>query len=221
MRVVLIILTLVMVSACAPTRYYKPLDKGEHALSGTLGGPLINVPGVAPMPIPFTTLGYGYGVTDDLTAYANWHSTSAAFGVFQMDIGSSFRFWQNERMGVSIAPTFNLLIDRFDADFRWYPQLDLNYYFEYGSTDEKSNDIYAGFDNWFDPQSQLAHGQPNTNRWLWNTHFGHTFNRNKWSYQLELKVLAPYINNNVVVDYISPFGDQGGIGFYFGITRRF
>jgi hypothetical protein len=32
--------------------------------------------------------------------------------------------------------------------------------------------------------------------------------------------LYTYINNNVVVDYISPLGNRGGMGIYFGIHRK-
>lgn len=182
---------------------------------------MIRVPGVAPMPIPFTTLGYGRGVTDDITVFGSWHPTSSVFGVWQFDAGASFRLWKNDNMGVSVSPVLNGMVDIFDAQFNFYPQLDANYYWEYKNDADKKNDLYIGFDNWLDPKNEQAHGQPNDVRWIWNTHVGHTFTRGNWSYQLEVKIMAPYIDNNVVVDYISPFGDRGGMGFYFGVIRTF
>lgn len=41
----LFILVLVLFS-CAPARYVKPLDKGQHALQGNLGEPIAKVPGI-------------------------------------------------------------------------------------------------------------------------------------------------------------------------------
>jgi hypothetical protein len=207
--------------SCAPTRYYKPLDTGEHAVHASFGGPIIQVPGIATMPIPFTSVGYGYGLRDNLTLYGSWQTTSAIFGVIHTDFGATMNIWHNETMGVSVSPGFTFLIDGFDWKPSLYPQLDLNYYWTYGRKQDqnKSQDFYVGFDNWLDLRARLAHDVPNTNRLIWNTHIGHSFNRNLWSYQLELKLLAPYINNNVVVDYVSPLGDNGAVGFYFGVKR--
>jgi hypothetical protein len=212
--------------ACAPTRFYRTLDEGEHAVTGHLFGPVINVPGVSPMPIPLSSIGYGYGVKDYATIYGNWHTTAAVFGVWQFDVGSSFRLWKNEAntMGVSIAPTANFMVDQFEANFRFYPQLDMNYYINYPVKQKEGkfrrNDFFIGFDNWFDPYAAQAHGEPNKVRWLWNTHFGTTFTRNRWSFQLEFKLLAPYLSNeDIVLDYISPLGNRGAMGFYLGITR--
>ena len=33
--------------SCAPARYVKPLDKGQHALQVNLGGPIAKVPGIS------------------------------------------------------------------------------------------------------------------------------------------------------------------------------
>ncbi len=43
---------------CAPTRFVKPLDKNQNAISANLGGPLIHF-GKAVTPIPFTSFMYG------------------------------------------------------------------------------------------------------------------------------------------------------------------
>lgn len=208
--------------SCAPSRYYKPLEAGEHSVHASFGGPIIQVPGIATMPIPFTSVGYGYGLRDNLTIYGSWQTTSAIFGVIHTDFGATMNIWHNETMGMSASPGFTFLIDGFEWKPSLYPQLDLNYYWTYGRKKDqnKSQDFYIGFDNWFDLRARLAHDVPNTNRLIWNTHIGHSFNRNLWSYQIELKLLAPYLNNNVVVDYVSPLGDKGAIGFYFGVKRK-
>ena len=207
--------------ACSPARYYKPLEEGAHSLHGSFGGPIVNVPNIATIPIPFTIVGYGYGLKNDLTIYGSWQTTSAIFGVIHTDIGATYQFWSNENMGVSVSPGFHFLMDVFEWNPSIYPQLDLNYYLSYGKnrTFGKSQEFYFGFNNWFDLRSTLAHEVPNSNRIIWNTHIGHSFIRNKWTYQLEAKLLAPYLNNEVVVNYVSPFRNSGAIGFYFGIKR--
>jgi len=49
--------------------------------------------------------------------------------------------------------------------------------------------------------------------------FGHQWIRPKWSYQTELKILAPLESNeNIVVPYPSLLQNQGALGLYFGIT---
>ncbi len=214
-------IAVLLLYGCAPTRYYKPLESGEHSVHASFGGPIIQVPGIATMPIPFTSVGYGYGLRDNLTVYGSWQTTSAIFGVIHTDFGATMNLWNNEKMGVSVSPGFTFLVDAFEWKPSLYPQLDLNYYWTYGrKLDQgKSQDFYFGFDNWFDLRGRLAHDVPNPNRIIWNTHIGHSFNRNLWSYQLELKVLAPYLNNDVVVEYVSPFGNRGAIGFYFGVKR--
>jgi hypothetical protein len=214
-------LLLQVVNSCAPTRFYKPLQRGEQAITATFGGPLIRVPNVAPMPIPFTSIGYGRGLTKNITAYGSWQTTSAVFGVVHFDFGATHRIWNNDKMGVSGSVGGNFLIDVFEWNPSLYPQLSANYYYTYRQNTEKNRNLefYVGTENWLDLRSKLAHDVPNPNRFLWNMHLGHTFKNNSWSYQLEVKMLAPYINNDVVVDYISPFGNRGGLGFYFGVQR--
>ena len=214
-------------TSCAPTRFYRPLEHGEHAVNAHLFGPVINVPGVSPMPLPLSSIGYGYGATDYATVYGHWHATAAVFGVWQFDAGASFRLWKNksDNMGVSIAPTANFMVDNFERNFRFFPQLDMNYYVNYPVKQKEGkyrrNDFFIGFDNWFDVYATQAHGEPNNVKWLWNTHFGTTFTRGFWDVQLELKLLAPYLSNrDIVLDYISPFGNYGAMGFYLGVTRR-
>ncbi len=214
--------SVLLLLSCAPTRFYKPLEKGEQAVTATFGGPLINIPNVAPMPIPFTSLGYGRGISDKLTVFGSWQTTSSIFGVIHLDFGATQHLWKNEKMGLSATLGGNFLVDIFKWEPSLYPQLSANYYYTYKQNQENNSmsDFYVGTENWFDLRSNLAHEVPNSYRILWNIHLGHTFRKNLWSYQIEVKLLAPYLNNDVVVDYISPFGQRGGMGFYFGVQRK-
>jgi hypothetical protein len=56
---------------------------------------------------------------------------------------------------------------------------------------------------------------------IFSPQLGHVFERGKWNYTLEVKFLAPYLSNqNIVVDYVSPFGKRGAMGAYFGLNYK-
>lgn len=189
---------------------------------------MLTVPGIGTIPIPNTSLGYGYGATPEMTVFSNWYSTAAVFGDIQFDAGCSFRVWKNEKMGVTVSPSVNFMIDVFEKNARLYPQLDANYYFDYWNKPcegkagkNKINFFYAGFSNWFELQSTRAHDIEQPYRLLFNPQIGHTFQRGKWDINLETKFLVPYISNEkIVVDYFSPFGKRGGFGAFIGLTYK-
>lgn len=222
----------IFASSCAPSRYVKPLEYKQHAISGSFGGPMATIPGVATIPLPFTSLGYGYGLKPTTTVYANWYTTAAVFGVVQFDAGVTQGLWKNDAatMGVSISPSVNFYSDVFEHNTRLYPQLDANYYYDYwhktkesskGKQKVKTNNFYIGCSNWFELQGTKAHEQTQKSRIIFSPQIGHTFERNKWDYTLEVKLLAPYKSNqDIVMDYVSPFGNRGALGLYFGITYK-
>lgn len=227
-----IVIFLLIETSCAPSRYVKPLEHKQHAISGSLGGPMATIPGVATMPLPFTSLGYAYGLKPKTTIYSNWYTTAAIFGVIQFDAGVTQGLWKNETetMGISMSPSVNFYTDLFEHNTRFYPQLDANFYYDYwhktketskGKQKVKTNNFYIGFSNWFDLKRTKAHNQPQTNHLIFNPQIGHNFERNKWNCTVEVKLLAPYKSNqDIVMDYVSPFGKRGAIGLYFGITYK-
>ncbi|NBO61725.1 MAG: hypothetical protein EBU82_12320, partial [Flavobacteriia bacterium] len=80
------ILITVMLVACAPSRYVKPLTQGEHAVQVNVGGPIAKIPGIGAIPMPLTSVGYGYGLKNNLTLFGNLHTTSLLFGVGQLEL---------------------------------------------------------------------------------------------------------------------------------------
>ncbi|MFN6013680.1 MAG: hypothetical protein ACK47F_03215 [Flavobacteriales bacterium] len=228
MRVLLGFGIVATVLSCAPSRFIKPLNHKQHAISASLGGALMDVPGITTIPMPNTSLGYGYGVMPEMTVYGNWYTTAAIFGDIQLDAGCSYRVWKNNKMGVTVNPSVNFMVDVFEKNARLWPQLDANYYVDYWTrsdgnktTNQKTNFLYAGFSNWFELQSSRAHQQEQPVRLLFNPQIGHTFQRGKWDFNLEVKFLTPYVSNkNIVIDYFSPFGNFGGMGTYFGLTYK-
>jgi hypothetical protein len=221
--------------SCTPSRFVKPLEKGEHAVQGTFGGPVINVPGVALMPIPFTSIGYGFGIDDKTTVYGGFHTTASAFGVMQMDMGVT-RSLLNDSLdyGVSISPGFTAAMDIWENNTKFWPTLDANFYWKYGKkfnpqvdrldaeNYEKGNFFYFGFSNWFELQRTRAHGEPQPHFWIFNPHVGHTFVKKNWLYTMEFKFLAPNVSNErVVTDYAKIFGNRGAMGIYLGVSYKF
>lgn len=224
-------------AACGPSRFVEPLEKGENAINVSLGGPLANVPGVATLPLPFTSIGYGRGVTSNITAYGSWYSTAAVFGVAQFDAGATIRMLESvkQKHGFSISPGFNAGLDFYAGNYRFWPQFDAHYYWRYnnrqmvqddllinGGNPPKSNLFYAGLGTWFELNGTRAHEQKQNTRIVPTLNIGHDLNWKKWTFKTEVKLIAPFSSNqDIVVDYVSLMGNRGATGVYFGFTRRF
>ena len=186
------IAALIALASCAPARFVEPLKKGQQVITGNFGGPVAKIPGIGAIPIPFTAVGYGYGLSNKTTVFVDFYT-------------GANRFW---------------------------PQVDANYYVKYGKhskpvqldamckiESKHYNFFYAGISNWFDPYKTESQGRPNAQFWIPSFQLGHQWIRPKWSYQAELKMLAPnQSNQNIVVNYPSMLNNRGALGLYFGIT---
>jgi hypothetical protein len=208
-----------LLASCAPVRYVRPVEKNTHVVSASFGGPLIGFGG-AVLPIPFTSVGYGYGITNQLTGYAHLHTTSLMFGNIQTDFGLCGRIWTSadSRLQVTGNASFNFAMQLQNAEARLWPQADLNLSYNLGKS---NNFIYAGAGSWIELSNTRAHNQPQPNRVLMYPQIGFQICKTKWDYSFELKGLqlgTPNLPN--VVDY-KGIGGNGAIGFYFGISRRF
>jgi len=202
-------------ASCAPSRYVKPLDKGQTAVTATLGGPLILYANTT-IPVPMTSLAVGHGFTDDLTGFAGIHTTSLLFGVMQTDIGlvkqvSAQHGWLP---GITVSPVVNLMMDKWAGIFSCYPQLDANAYWNYP---KRPHYVYFGVSNWFDIDTRTSE-DPQKSHWLPMLQLGNTMVTKKWMYTLEFKY-APRINDPVVVAY-QGFGQATALGVYIGVTRK-
>lgn len=217
-RTLFLALLLAVIGSCNVTRVVKPLEKGEKTLSASFGGPGIIFHG-APLPLPLTSISYAQGLDTGLTLSAGIHTTSLAFGVMQADVmlGIQVLKTKSEKFGITASPGMHFLYDFDGKNFRNYPQLEALCWWQYG---EKPNLFYGGTGTWVELQRTKAHGQVQQNEFLPWAMVGHQFNRPKWTYTTEIKYLGfQHTSNKLVVDYISP-GNQGALGFYFGISRR-
>ncbi|MBA2612857.1 MAG: hypothetical protein H0U95_12865 [Bacteroidetes bacterium] len=204
---------------CAPSRFIKPLEKKQQAASFSFGGPMIQFAG-APIPIPFTTLAYGYGLTNKVTGFGSLHTTSLLFGNLQSDIGTTLKLFEIEnKFGLSASPALQIAYNiRNTTGFRVWPSADVNTYFHIM---EKPSYIYAGANSWFEFSKYKAHNEIQQRHVIPNLHLGYMIVKPKWQHQFELSYLGLGIPNKPgVVDYIGISG-KGTLGFYYCLIRKF
>jgi len=232
----LLILTLgFLVASCGPARFVAPLAKNENAVAVDLGGPIVTIPGVATMPIPFTSITYGRGITNDLTIHGSWHTTAAIFGVAQIEAGATYGFWKNDdgKHGLSGMLGFNTAMDFFENNFKFWPQLDVHYYWKYQSREMIQDDLltggkpvsnvfYTGIGSWYELEGRRAHNEKQTTIVIPMLNIGHDLNWKKWTFKTEIKLIAPFTSNkDIVMDYFSLTGKTGATGVYIGFIRKF
>ncbi|HOZ88245.1 MAG TPA: hypothetical protein PL029_10825 [Bacteroidia bacterium] len=204
---------------CAPSRYVKPLEKKQSAAVFSFGGPLIKFGG-APIPIPFSTLGYGYGLSNDVTVYGNLHSTSLLFANAQADIGATLHLYKKQNVfGITASPALQLAYNiRNQTGFRIWPSLDLNTYFHFN---KKPSYGYGGVNSWLEPSKLRAHGEPQQRQLIPNLQIGYVVVKTKWQHQFECKYLGIGVPNLPgVVDYIG-IAHKGTFGIYYSLTMKF
>jgi hypothetical protein len=204
---------------CAPSRYVKPLDKNQKAVSFSFGGPLIKYAGGA-IPLPFSTLGYGHGITDRCTAFGNLHTTSLLFGNVQLDAGATFGLLdKNKPFGISVTPALQFAFHIGNSNsMKVWPSADINYYHHIKN---KPSFFYAGLNSWYEFSKLKAHDETQTKHIIPNLHLGYQIIKTKWQHQFEIKYLGIGIPNLPnVVDYIG-ISHKGTFGIYYSLVRKF
>jgi hypothetical protein len=208
-----------MICSCSPVTLVRPLEKGKWVATGHLGGPLIGF-GKATIPIPFTSIGAAYGLTDKTTAMVKLHTTSALYGVFNLEAGIVHGWRDSDRFlpGVSTNVQGSFLIDRWKGHARFYPTLDLNLWWKMR---ERGDFLYAGIGNWFELKSNKAFDEPQTRHWIPSYHLGYTMVKTKWNVGIETKFIAPLMSHEkLVVEYKTPL-NTGALGVYLSFTKKF
>lgn len=212
-------LLIFLLYSCATSRYIKPLHKGEQQVSASLGGPLIGYSGVV-IPVPNTSLNYGRGVTDNFTAFGSLYTTSLAYGVFQIDLGGTYRFMGNDsaRYGLSASAAVNMGLDKWEWKFAAWPMLELNGYYNIG---QKGSYVFAGMGSWIEWSRYKAHQIRQTEHFLLFPQAGFHWQKTKWSFEAEWRWFAPgRMNLPNAVDYRG-ISHQGAMGLFFSFNRRF
>jgi hypothetical protein len=206
-------------ASCAPSRFVKPLKKNEQAAGFSFGGPMIKFSGL-PIPIPFSTLVYGYGLTDNVTGYAGLHTTSLLFGNIQSDLGATLKLFEKaQKAGLSVSPAVQLAYNFGNqTSFRAWPTVDLNGWYHLKS---RSSYVYAGIETWFELSKVRAHFETQQQHALPDFHAGYTLVGEKWRHQFQVAYYVPGIPVYPgVVDYIG-ISQKGALGFHYAIFRTF
>lgn len=207
-------------TACNSTRIVKPLDKKEWAIGLDAGGPIIDFSS-AKIPVPFSAINLGYGVDSTCTIFGSAYLTSAVFGTIQWDLGVLAEIVRPNKgyiPGFSIGTSSQMMVDVFKGNFRLYPVVDLNLYWQYLPKFEHY--FYVNWGSWFDFW-QRAHGQVNTNIYHPSFSLGHTFENKKMRYTIEGKYIAPTISNMGTPLQFNGIDGKGSWGLYISIHRKF
>jgi hypothetical protein len=210
---------LISLSACSPSRFVRPLEKGQTAISADLGGPLVKFAGTT-VPIPLSSISVGHGFSSTCTGFAGLHTTAMVYKTVHLDVGftkqlSEARGW---RPGFSVSPMLNFMISTRDKAYRFFPQLDVNAFWNYG---KKNHFCYVGIANFIETRGLRSYNEMQSANVIPNFHVGNTFNRTKMNYTLEAKYLAPFLSNTDKVVKYASIGEKGAIGVYFSIARKF
>lgn len=206
--------------SCSSSRYIEPLEKDQFAINADFGGPLIALGGLK-LPIPFTSLGAGYGITDNSTVFGNLYTTSLLYRTIQIDMGIRQGIYKSSHPlipNVSGAFIVNGMTNTRAWDFRMFPELNISPYYTYGQWMTYGNiqtwvDFYKTSDENLSLDEILvpafAVGQQFTNK------------KGTWSMILEYKRLAPTLNEDyTVVDYLTNSG-RGANGIYLSFVTYF
>lgn len=213
------ILTGIYFSSCAPQRFVKPLEKDQQAVNASIGGVLFDYNGTT-IPMPFLTLAYGYGLNESTTGFGAVNVTSALYGNVQLELGITKELLrQNDyQPAISFTPVANIIYRNKDAR-KFYPQLALNMYWEYGRHKDL---VYLSLDNWFELSAKKANDEEQQHHVIPMPALGHVFQRKNHGFSTEIKLIAPNLSNKgLVIDYKTPLGSHGAFAVFLGYTLKF
>ncbi len=202
--------------ACTTFNNARPLELGQHAASVTLGGPLTNVPGVGPIPLPNLTIEGRHGVGHHLDVNYGLHVLPLVFGVAGGHLGASALLFEQPSdlaPALSLGQRFFFFTNLLDGrkghkDAFAMSQTDLT-----ASWKIHQQLLYAGATAYL-PLDEGARSLRLAPFLGLEVHPGIDWLR----IQLETRWLAPDVNQRfAVVDWIAP-ADQGGVAVNLGVA---
>lgn len=206
--------------SCSSTRYVKPLKAREVAVGLDFGGPMIDFAGIV-IPLPRTSLSAGYGIDSNWTAYGALHTTDLAFGLVHVEGGALRNIIPAKGMipGLTAGASAHFMIDGWKGQFRAYPQIDINGYWQY--LKKKEHFFYLNFTSWFDFWPRRAHGEKSKSLYTPAFSLGHTFEFKRVNFTLEMKYIAPFTPNRDMVTSYNGIAGRGTLGAFLGVNYRF
>lgn len=112
----------------------RTLAPGESRVTASVGGPTIEL-GNSNIPLPYLSVGFFHGATDDFTLGGSVHLIPAALGDCVIDIAGIYRLHrQSDLPEVTATFQVGLLTDfRFLRNVRCFPTIGINASQEFGS----------------------------------------------------------------------------------------
>ncbi len=208
---------LIFLSSCSSVKTVAPMKKGEKKATVDLGGPLIKFSGI-PIFIPLSSIGFGYGITDNLSFYTSLHTTSLLYRTLQVETSANFSLAKFSRSGLTMNLGSYTFMGFKEARWSFYPITDFNFYLHYSS---KEHYLYYTFTSMFELHARKAFDKPVEHKFIPNLTIGHRWVKERYQWGIELKYL--YFNKdnrNIVVNYISP-SNTGSLGLYFSFAKNF
>lgn len=98
---------IIFISGCGTVSTVRPLPVGQNALSLSVGGPIAELPGIADVPLPYSTLRYRWGVYKNLEAHIGLHPTMLVFGTIGLDAGLSYELIHGSKLTPSLVAGIN------------------------------------------------------------------------------------------------------------------
>ena len=216
----LIVSTITFSLFCSTARVVKPLPEKSLQAGFSMGGPLVDLFDTV-IPVPLSSVYGSYGFSENLTFTGSMGVTSLVFGTIQMETGGLYGLIKPDKWipGLSVYNAYYFLLDRWEWNFKFYPTIDMNIYWNTAQT--RDDFVYMGVGNWFELATKRGLNEKQKHHWLPSLYAGYTYAPGKWMLTLEAKYLAPFIDNqNKVITYHG-INHSGAFGTYINVARNF
>jgi hypothetical protein len=204
--------------SCSPVRSIRPIDKGQSAVSLSLGGPITQV-GKTYIPLPLLCVGYNYGFFETMDIEAGLNFTDVLFGIGNIQVGTNWRplIPQAFRPGFIISPKLFAMTDFKPKGSRLYPDIGLTAFWNL----RKQWYLYGGWDNWIELNTIRDDGNTQNHHWLIAPYVGMDLGSDRWSFQVEIKLYTPNLSNQGRPTKNIGVGEKGIFGVFLGMSRYF
>jgi hypothetical protein len=204
--------------SCSPVRSVRPLEKGQSAVSLSLGGPITQV-GKIYLPLPMLCLGYNYGLFETMDIEGGINFTDMLFGIANIEAGANWRplFPEKFRPGFIVSPRLLAMTDFKPGESRVYPDIGLTAFWKI----RKQIYWYVGSDTWIELDSTRDDGNTQKRHLLVAPYIGTDFGNDRWRFQAEFKLYTPNLSNKGRPAKNIGAGDKGIFGVFLGVSRYF
>jgi hypothetical protein len=213
----IVIFAVLWCNSCSTVRQLRPLNRGQSAVSASVGGPITRV-GSAYIPLPLLSVGYNYGLINQmLDVEAGVHLTQAVYSLMQLEIGANYRPWLRKRFrpGLMVTPKF-FFVTNFQ-EFKFYPDLGLTLQWQ----PKQYWYIYTGLDNFFELSKTRHDGNTQNNHWFIVPYLGIDMGNKRWGFQFEPRIYIPNLSNGQRAVKNFGLGDHGILGLFIGAHHIF